>query len=84
MPSYDGLTKHDRIKRDWRICPRCNVKAVNKENRCCMACKGKLIWYGDDANDFNETMTWWYMWYKPPFGPEAYYDKSFFRDNILS
>lgn len=77
--NYDGLSK-DKSKRSWRSCPRCRKETVSRDLRKCTSCNGVLAWYGDDCRKWDETMTNYYVWYKPPFGSgiEGWYDRSYF------
>lgn len=66
------------IKRSWKVCPRCQKIAVSKENRCCMACKGRLFWDGDDALFAISRQDGFWVWHKSVFGLCGWYEMSFF------
>jgi hypothetical protein len=73
-----GYTKYPNIKRTDKICPRCQGR-VSKEKRMCLDCKGRLIWDGDDASEFNRRMEYWFCWHKPTFGGvRGWYSRDYF------
>jgi hypothetical protein len=69
-------------KRDWHYCPRCSNKTIDRFNRICTSCKGRVLFQGDDGNLLNANMDYWYIWLRPVMGIEGYYAKSYFDDKI--
>lgn len=49
-----------------RICPRCqNGYTIDKPNRQCHVCKGRVLWAGyDDGKFAEETNEYCYIWWK--------------------
>lgn len=59
-------------------CPRCNKKSINKLNRRCEECKGRVIWTNcDDAKYFIENHFGWYGWHKSIFNLTGWYEMSY-------
>jgi hypothetical protein len=79
--NYNGF-KDKHTKADWRICPRCNEKAINRELRKCMKCKGVVFFNGDDSaiDDAIENKIGWFLWHKSVFNMrEGYYYMGYFN-----
>jgi hypothetical protein len=80
-----GYTKYTNLNRTDKVCPRCHQKTVDKFNRRCKSCSGRLHWAGDDCRRSDEEFSWWYMWIKPAGGGiEGWYDKSYFKDAVIA
>ena len=84
IKNYDGMSKV-KGKRDWHFCPRCSKKTIDRDNRICTHCKGRVIFSPeDDGNGFEREFTWVYVWFKNVFGLQGWYDKSYFQqENII-
>lgn len=79
----DGLTKYPKLKRDWRFCPRCGKKTVNRSFRKCENCKGRLLFPGDDGNECIRTMEHFYMWHTA-CGVTGWFDCDFWEGGFAS
>jgi hypothetical protein len=64
-------------KRDWRWCPRCNAKAVNKPLRKCLACGGRLIFDGDTGMEYNRRMDYWFIYHTDLYGITGWFSKDY-------
>lgn len=64
-----------------QFCPRCNHKAVDKPNRTCQNCHGRLLWA--DADSGKTSLTEYepfYVWAKPvATGLEGWYPMEFWN-----
>lgn len=77
-----GYTTDISTKRSDKVCPRCMQKRVNKMNRRCDACKGRLLWGFDDAGPFDRTFIHYFRWHTFNNGFTGWVDASFFKDGI--
>lgn len=80
---YDGSTTNRTVKREWIFCPRCSKPAISRDLRKCRDCGGRVLFDGDQANDFNLIGEYWYMWHRPVFGIKGWYPKSYFYPDIV-
>lgn len=79
----DNFTKFTALKRSWKYCPRCNVKAVNKDMRRCDACKGRLYFNGDSLDKSITEREGFYVWYRSEFSNIwGWYYQSYFIGEI--
>ena len=79
---YNGLTKNrNNATRDWRFCPRCNKKAINKEMRRCNACGGRVFWEYDTVgiNNAIERMDGFFIWHRSINGIIGWFDQSYWN-----
>ena len=44
------------------MCPRCNTPTVERDNRWCKNCKGRLFFQGDDCLHAVERKDGYYIW----------------------
>jgi len=63
---YSGFTLFKNLNRKDCWCPRCahNIRrpTVDKQNRKCSNCAGKLLWKGDSFNQCIEDHVDFYCW----------------------
>lgn len=61
-------------------CPRCNKRTVNKANRRCDECKGRLFWAGDEAGikDAIDKKDGFYVWHRSVYNLEGWFELSYF------
>ncbi len=71
--------KNKEIKRDPKWCPRCYHPMVSKDNRKCLKCGGRLLWWGDDLQLHFDGYEDFYIWYKSIFNFEGWYHSSYFN-----
>ena len=65
---------------DWHICPRCKEKAVDRQNRKCLNCKGALLFPGDDGREYDKQMDYYWIWHKSSsFLVESWFPKEYFQ-----
>lgn len=77
--NHNGLSTN-KVKRSWKICPRCGVEAISRPARKCLACKGR-VQFGDVDNFALciELIEPFYVWAKPvSTNLEGWYPASFF------
>lgn len=65
-----------RLKRDWRICPKCMKRAVRRDLRRCGSCRARLLFPGDTASS---VIGDWFLWHRSVFGLEGWYHRSFWE-----
>jgi ribosomal protein L37E len=80
-----------RHKRNDRICPRCGKPSVDRDNRRCAACGGRLLFPGDTGNDVfgqpimnGQGAADWFMWHRSIFGFTGWYHRSYFDNKPIS
>jgi predicted amidophosphoribosyltransferase len=62
-------------------CPRCNSSAVDRDNRICKSCKGRLVFPNDNCliDYLDNRGDDWYMFYIGLYNRPAWHHSSFFR-----
>lgn len=68
-----------KTKPNWRYCPRCNEKAIDRAMRICRNCGGVVLFQNDSSEFADKNMDHWFMWMTSISGVTGYFDKSYFK-----
>jgi len=77
---FDGFT-HTKEQADWRYCPRCGAREINRQLRRCNKCKGVVLWTAyDDGKLARERLDGVYLWHCSVYNRrKGWYDMSYFN-----